>query len=132
MRLDQGEDPQSVHLDPWVRASSLGDNLERYMQERRSVLDWETLFLGLNSLGEDATRSQFEEDLERLAKKLDVELADGKTPFKKRTRLEVVSPPEDFSSTAEFAVELIGELGQDCVNDGSLGEVVRQMRDGLY
>ena len=28
-----GEDPQSVHLDPWVRAASLGDNLARYMEE---------------------------------------------------------------------------------------------------
>ena len=46
--------------------------------------------------------------------------------------MEVVSLPEDFSSTAEFAVEVIGELGQDCVNDGSLREVMRQMRDGLY
>ena len=77
----RGEDPQSVHVDPWVGASSLGGNLERYMQERRSVLDWETLFLGLNSLGEDSTRLEFEEDLERLSKKLDVELAEGKTSF---------------------------------------------------
>ena len=102
------------------------------MRERRSVLDWETRFLGLNSLGEDSTWSQFEEDLERLSKKLDVELAEGKTPFKKRTKLEVVSLPEDFSSTAEFAVELIGELGQNCLNDDSLRKVVRHMRDGLY
>ena len=62
-----GGDPQSVHLEPWVRSSSLGDNLERYREERRSVLDWETLFVGLNSLVEDSTtRSQLEEDLDRL------------------------------------------------------------------
>ena len=78
-----GVDPQAVHLEPWVRASTLGDNLERYMEERRSILDWETLFLGLNNIAEDTTRSQFKEDLERLSKKLDVKLAEGKTPFKK-------------------------------------------------
>jgi hypothetical protein len=88
-----GDDPQSVHLNPWVRASSLGDRLDRYMEERRSVLDWETLFVGLNSLAdEDTTVLDFEEDLERLSKKLDAELAERKTPFKKRTKLEVVSP----------------------------------------
>ena len=69
--------------------------------------------------------------MERLLKKLDVELVEGKTPFKTRTKLEVISPPEDFSSTAEFAVELISKLGQDCLNDGSLREVVREMRHGL-
>ena len=128
-----GEDPQSVHLEPWVRSSSLGDNLERYREERRSVLDWETLFVGLKSLVKDSTtRSQLEEDLDRLSKKLDVELAESKTPFKRRPKLDVVSPPEDFESVAEFAVEIIGELGQDFVNDGSLREVVRQLSDGLH
>ena len=104
-----GDEPQSVHLDPWVRASSLGHNLERYMEERRSVLDWETLFRGLNSLDEGSTtRSQLEEDLDRLSRKLDVELAEqSKTPFKKRTKLEVVSPPEEFASVAEFAWRLL-------------------------
>ena len=127
------EDPQAVHLNPWVQASSLGDNLERYREERRSVLDWETLFVGLNSLSQESTtRSQLEEDLERLSKKLDVELAESKTPFKKRTKLEVVSPPEEFASVAEFAVEIIGELGQDFVNDGSLRDIVRQLIDGLH
>ena len=127
-----GDDPQqSVHLNPWVRASSLGDNLERYREERRSVLDWETLFAGLNSLAEDSTRSQLEEDLERLSKKLDVELTESKTPFKKRTKLEVVSPPEEFASIAEFAIEIIEELGADFVNDGTLREVVRQLTDGF-
>ena len=58
-------------------------------------------------------------------------MAEGKTLFKKRTKLEVVSPAEGFASVAEFAVELIGELGDDCVK-GSLREVVWQVRDGLY
>ena len=44
----------------------------------------------------------------------------------------MVSPPEDFESVAEFAVEIICELGQDFVNDGSLREVVRQLSDGLH
>ncbi len=95
------------------------------------MLDWETLFVGLNSLAEDSTRSQLEEDLERLSKKLDVELTESKTPFKKHTKLEVVSPPEEFASIAEFAVEIIEELGVDFVNDGTLREVVRQLTDGF-
>ena len=127
-----GDDPQSVHLDPWVRASSLGNNLEHYREERRSVLDWETLFVGLNSSGEDSTGSQLKENLDRLSNKLDVELAESKTPFKKRTKLEMVSPSEEFASVAEFAIEIIGELGQDFVNDGSLREVIRQLVDGLH
>ncbi len=59
-------------------------------------------------------------------------MAESKTPFKKRTKLEVVSPSEEFASVAEFAIEIIGELGQDFVNDGSLREVIRQLVDGLH
>jgi hypothetical protein len=130
-----GDDPQSVHLNPWVPASSLGDRLDRYMEERRSVLDWETLFVGLHSLAdEDTTVLEFEEDLERLSKKLDAELAERKTPFKKRTKLEVVSPIGEggFESVSAFSGAMIGELGEDCVKDGSLREIVRQVKDGLF
>jgi hypothetical protein len=127
-----GDDPQSVHLQPWVRTVLIGDNLERYLEERRSVLDWETLFVGLNSItGGAGGVQQLEEDLERLSKKLDVEMAESKTPFKKRTKLEVVSPSEEFESVDEFAVELIGELGQDFLKDGSLRKVVQQLSNGV-
>ena len=128
----KGDDPQSVHLHPWVHASSLGENIERYTEERRSVLDWETLFVGLNSIAESGSGpQQRDEDFERLSKKLDVELVESKTPFKKRTKLEVVSPPEEFESVAEFAVELIGELGQDFIKDGSLRWIIRQLTEGV-
>ena len=72
---------QSVHLNPCVATSKLGANLDRYLEEKREVLDWETLFNGINSRVAGSEGQVVEEG----------DLAVGMTPFKKRPKLEVVS-----------------------------------------
>ncbi|KAI2508965.1 hypothetical protein MHU86_5460 [Fragilaria crotonensis] len=72
-----------------------------------------------------------EEDFERISRKLDGDLAIGMTPFKKRPKLEVVSPPEEFEDISEFALETAVELGDDFLNDGSLRMAIRSLGAGL-
>ena len=83
---------QSVHLSPCVGTLKLGTNLDRYLlEEKREVLDWETLFNGINARVAGREGQVNEEDFEQILRKLDGDLAVGMTPFKKRPKLEVVS-----------------------------------------
>jgi hypothetical protein len=122
---------QSVHLSPCVGTLKLGTNLERYLEERREVLDWETLFNGINARVAGREGQVDEEEFERISRKLDGDLAMGMTPFKKRPKMEVVSPPEEFEDIAEFALETTSELGDDYLNDGSLRMAIRSLGTGL-
>ncbi|KAI2492591.1 hypothetical protein MHU86_21975 [Fragilaria crotonensis] len=124
-------DVQSVHLSPCVGTLKLGTNLDRYLEERREVLDWETLFNGINARVAGREGQVDEEDFERISRKLDGDLAIGMTPFKKRPKLEVVSPPEEFEDISEFALETAVELGDDFLNDGSLRMAIRSLGAGL-
>ena len=122
---------QSVHLNPCVGIVKLGANADRYLEERREVLDWETLFNGINARVAGREGQVDEEDFERISRKLDGELAMGMTPFKKRPKLEVVSPPEEFEDVAELYLETADKLGKEYLNDGTLQMAIRRLGAGL-
>ena len=126
-----GNDVQSVHLNPFVGTSKLGANLDWYLEEKREVLDWETLFNGINARVAGLEGQVNEKDFDRISRKLDGELAVGMTPFKKRPKLEVVSPPEEFEDVGELYLETTGELGDDYLIDGTLKAAVRSLGTGL-
>ena len=124
-------DVQSVHLSPFVGTLKLGANLDRYLDEKREVLDWETLFNGINAHVAGREGQVDEEEFDRSSRKLDGELAVGMTPFKKRPKMEVVSPPEEFEDAAEFYLETASELGEAYLNDGSLQIALKRLGAGL-
>ena len=124
-------DIQSVHLSPCVGTLKLGTNLGRYLEEKREFLDWETLFNGINARVAGREGQADEDDFERISRKLDGDLAVGMTPFKKRPKMEVVSPPEEFEDITEFDLETASELGDNYLTDGSLRSTIRTLRNGL-
>jgi hypothetical protein len=82
-----------VHLEPRLPSCTMGNLLNRYLEEGRSLDDWNTLFRGLIAASEDDSFSVSK--VNNITKTVD-EREDqekfGATPYKKRARLDTGSP----------------------------------------
>jgi hypothetical protein len=96
--LTSGPDaPQvSVHLEPRLPSRTMGNLLDRYLEEGRSLDGWDTLFRGLIAASEDDSFSVSE--VNNITKRVDGREDQekfGATPYKKRARLDAGSPALD-------------------------------------
>jgi hypothetical protein len=82
-----------VHLEPRISSRTLGSSLSRYLQERRSLDGWDTLFRGILATDEDDGVT--EGDIQNITKRVDNRGGQekyGVTPRKKRPKLEINFP----------------------------------------
>jgi hypothetical protein len=79
----------SVHLEPWLPSTTMGNLLNRYLEEGRSLDGWDTLFRGLITGSEDDSFSVSEVNniIKRVDGREDQEKF-GAMPYKKRARLD--------------------------------------------
>jgi hypothetical protein len=86
----------SVHLEPRLPSRTMGNLLDRYLEEGRSLDGWDTLFRGLIAASEDDSFAVNE--VNNITKRVDGREDQekfGATPYKKWARLNAGSPALD-------------------------------------
>jgi hypothetical protein len=87
---------KGVYIDPVVPITYFGSKLSRYLSERRPLAAWEALLRGM--IAEGKPNGPDPDDLDAFFKRSCQDAVDerlGKTPFKKRPKLDISSPTLD-------------------------------------
>jgi hypothetical protein len=103
-----------VHLEPRLPSRTMGNLLDQYLEEGRSLDGWDTLFRGLIATSEDDAFlvSEVNNITKRVDGRENHQEKFGATPYKKRARLDAGSPALDANYEVTMAPFLDPSLGE--------------------